>query len=71
MNRPYVSFSEIKQKVPIPDALAALGLLDRFERRGGTLVGVCPLPRHNHGPRPNAEQFKRRSQISNAIEAQE
>jgi DNA primase len=58
MNRPYVSFAEVKQKVPIPDALAALGLLDRFERRSGTLVGVCPLPRHKHGPRPNSEQFK-------------
>ena len=56
--RPYVSFAEVKEKVPIPDALAALGILDRFERRGDTLQGVCPLPSHHHGPRPNAEQFK-------------
>jgi hypothetical protein len=56
--RPYVSFAEVKEKVPIPDALAALGILNRFERRGDTLHGVCPFPTHQHGPRPNAEQFK-------------
>ena len=56
--RPYVSFAEVKQKIPIPDVLAVLGLADRFTRTKGTLTGVCPLPSHQHGPNPNPEQFK-------------
>ena len=56
--RPYVSFAEIKEKVPIPEALAKLGLADRFRRNGDSLAGICPLPSHVHGPSPNPEQFK-------------
>lgn len=56
--RPYVSFDEVKQKVPIPDALQALGILENFTRKKGVLTGVCPLPSHQHGPQPNPEQFK-------------
>ena len=56
--RPYISFAEVKEKVPIPDALAVLGILDPFDRRQDVLTGVCPLPSHKHGPSPNAEQFK-------------
>lgn len=57
-DRPYVSFAEVKQKVPIPDALRVFGIADRFQDKKGTLTGVCPLPGHQHGPSPNAEQFK-------------
>lgn len=56
--RPYVSFAEVKEKVPIPDVLNLLGLADRFTRTNDTLTGICPLPSHAHGLRPNAEQFK-------------
>jgi DNA primase len=56
--RPYVSFAEVKEKVPIPEALDALGLSGRFQRKGGVITGVCPLPAHKHGPSPNPEQFK-------------
>lgn len=31
--RPYVSFAEVKKRVPIPDALTAFGLTDRFTRK--------------------------------------
>ena len=58
MQRPYVNFTEIKERVPIPDALAVLGIAEQFERKGDTLSGICPLPAHKHGPRPNPEQFK-------------
>ena len=58
MQRPYVNFSEVKERIPIPDALAVLGLAERFDRKGDTLSGVCPLPGHKHGPHPNPEQFK-------------
>ena len=57
-NRPYVSFAEVKEKVSIPDVLDVLGLTDKFSRKGDTLTGVCPLPGHEHGPRPNPDQFK-------------
>ncbi len=56
--RPYVSFAEVKQKIPIPDVLGVLGIAERFTARKGTLTGVCPLPSHQHGPSPNPEQFK-------------
>jgi DNA primase len=56
--RPYVSFQEIKKKVPIPDVLEVLGIADQFRRKGDSLTGVCPLPSHQHGPSPNPEQFK-------------
>lgn len=56
--RPYVSFSEVKGKVSIPEVLDILGIADRFPRRNNLLTGVCPLPAHKHGPSPNAEQFK-------------
>lgn len=56
--RPFISFDECKEKVPIPDVLQVLGIADRFERRNGTLTGVCPFPGHVHGPSPNPEQFK-------------
>src|SRR5687767_7146471 len=56
--RPYVSFAEVKAKVPIPDVLDTFGIRQQFTPRGETLTGVCPLPSHKHGPRPNAEQFK-------------
>ena len=57
-DRPYVDFQEVKEKCPIPDVLDKLGLLDQFTRKGDTLTGVCPLPSHVHGPKPNPEQFK-------------
>lgn len=56
--RPYVSFEEVKAKVPIPDVLQPLGIADRFQQRNGALVGVCPFPTHIHGPSPNSEQFR-------------
>ncbi len=56
--RPYVSFDEVKQKVPIPDVLRVLGIYARFASKKGVLTGVCPLPSHQHGPNPNPEQFK-------------
>ena len=56
--RPYVSFDECKEKVPIPDVLKTPGIADRFQSRKGVLVGVCPFPDHVHGPAPNPEQFK-------------
>ena len=56
--RPFISFAECKEKVPIPEALSALGILDRFQQRGDKLSGICPLPTHAHGPRPNPQQFK-------------
>lgn len=57
-NRPYVSFEEVKQKIPIKDVLQALGIAERFTNKNGTLTGICPLPTHQHGPNPNPEQFK-------------
>ena len=56
--RPYVSFAEVKEKIPVPDVLDALDIADRFQRKNDLLTGVCPLPAHKHGPNPNAEQFK-------------
>jgi DNA primase len=56
--RPYVSFAEVKQKVTLPEVFQVLGIADRFTRKGDTLSGLCPLPTHVHGPRPNPEQFK-------------
>ncbi|REJ88598.1 MAG: toprim domain-containing protein [Planctomycetota bacterium] len=56
--RAYVSFAEVKQRISIVDALEVLGLADRFRKEGKTYVGVCPLPLHQHGPSPNASQFK-------------
>jgi DNA primase len=56
--RPYVSFDEVKARVPIPDVLQVLGIADRFEQRNGALVGACPFPSHVHGPSPNGEQFR-------------
>src|SRR5688572_20513074 len=57
-NRPFISFAEVKEKVPIPEALAALGILDSFRQRGEKVEGCCPLLSHAHGPRPNPRQFK-------------
>ena len=56
--RPYISFAEVKNKMPIPDVLDALNLADQFQRKGDTLSGTCPLPSHKHGPSPNPDQFK-------------
>ncbi len=56
--RPFVSFDEVKAKVPIPDVLQVLGVASRFEQRNGAFVGVCPFPSHVHGPSPNGEQFR-------------
>jgi DNA primase len=56
--RPYVSFAEVKRKVTLPEVFRVLGIDDRFTRKGDTLSGLCPLPSHQHGPRPNPEQFK-------------
>lgn len=41
-NRAYVSFSEVKEKVPIPDALQQLGILEKGkkEREKGTYQGT-------------------------------
>ena len=57
-DRPYVSFAEVKQKVAMPEVLDILGIADRFVQNRDTLSGICPLPRHQHGPKPNSEQFK-------------
>lgn len=57
-DRPYVSFAEVKEKVPIPDVLDVLGISDRFTKKPDHLTGACPLPQHQHGPRPNDQQFK-------------
>lgn len=54
--RPYVSFREVKERVPIPDALEKLGIADQFTERNGVYTGICPI--HPHGPRPNRQQFK-------------
>ncbi len=56
--RAYVDFAEVKQKVSMPEVLQVFGIADRFEWKGQTLCGVCPLPGHVHGPSPNPEQFK-------------
>lgn len=56
--RPYVSFTEVKQKVSLIDVLEAFGIANSFRPIGKTLTGVCPLPGHAHGPSPNPEQFK-------------
>ena len=57
-DRPFVSFAEVKEKVPIPDVLDVFGITDQFRERKEALVGVCPLPQHVHGPRPNDSQFR-------------
>jgi DNA primase len=57
-DRPYVNFQEVKDKVPIPEALEKLGLADQFKRKGDVLTGLCPLAGHVHGPKPNEQQFK-------------
>lgn len=57
-DRPYVSFTEVKEKVTIPDAMEAFGIRDQFTEKSGVLTGVCPLPQHQHGPQPNRQQFK-------------
>ena len=57
-DRPYVSFQQVKERVSMADVLDALGVADQFRREGKQLVGVCPLPEHQHGPRPNPQQFK-------------
>jgi DNA primase len=56
--RPFVSFSEVKEKISIPDVLEVLGIAQQFTRKADHLSGCCPLPQHRHGPRPNPEQFK-------------
>lgn len=56
--RAFVSFDECKTKIPIPDVLSDLGLVDRFKERNGALIGCCPFPSHIHGPSPNPEQFR-------------
>lgn len=58
MARPYINFQEVKEKVSIPDALEKLGLLDGFKEKNGVWTGVCPIPTHQHGPKPNHQQFK-------------
>ncbi|MCH7727122.1 MAG: toprim domain-containing protein [Planctomycetes bacterium] len=57
-DRPYISFVEVKEKVPIPDVLNELGIVDNFNRKGDVLTGCCPLSNHQHGPSPNDQQFK-------------
>lgn len=56
-DRPYVDFREVKARISIPDVLKVFGISDQFRPRGQALVGVCPFPNHQHGPRPNAHQF--------------
>lgn len=56
--RPYIDFKEVKEKVSIPDALEALGLLEQFTEKKSVWSGVCPNPKHEHGPQPNNQQFK-------------
>jgi hypothetical protein len=46
-DRPYVSFAEVKEKVPIPDVLETLGIADGFKRKGDaghdhSFVGKTP-----------------------------
>ena len=55
-DRPYVSFAEVKERLPLPDVLKVFGLVDQFTRKGDRLTGVCPLPAHQHGPRPPARE---------------
>ena len=55
--RVYVDFQTVKRKISIPEVLEVLGIAERFARKGDKLVGVCPLPSHIHGPRPNDQQF--------------
>lgn len=57
-HRPYVSFAEVKEKISIPDVLDVLGISPQFTRKADHLAGTCPLPQHQHGPRPNSAQFK-------------
>ncbi len=57
-DRPFVDFQQVKEKVSIPDVLAALEITDQFKERRGVLSGVCPLKSHEHGPKPNDQQFK-------------
>ncbi len=56
-DRPYISFAECKQKISIAEVLEKLGLTD-FQITANQISGVCPLPSHEHGPRPNPQQFK-------------
>ena len=56
--RPYITFSEVKVKISIPEVLHKLNLLDQFTEKRGVYTGVCPLPQHKHGPQPNDQQFK-------------
>lgn len=58
MPRPYVSFAEIKAKIPLPDVFEHFNLTGHFHQQGDTYTGVCPLPSHHHGPQPNDQQFK-------------
>ncbi|MCH7726015.1 MAG: toprim domain-containing protein [Planctomycetes bacterium] len=57
-DRPYVSFAQVKERVSLPEVLEVFGIADQFRRKGDKLTGVCPLPAHHHGPRPNDQQFK-------------
>lgn len=57
-NRSFISFAEVKEKVSIPDTLQVFGIVDRFTKKDVYWSGVCPLPQHHHGPRPNSSQFK-------------
>ena len=56
--RPYVRFSEVKERISIEDCLEVLGIREQFRQQGKGLSGVCPLPQHQHGPQPNPDQFK-------------
>jgi DNA primase len=39
----WVDFEKIKAEVPLPDVLAAIGILDQLERAGDELRDKCPL----------------------------
>lgn len=56
--RPYVSFQEVKRRISLLEVLEVFGIAGQFRKNGATISGVCPLPRHKHGPSPNSEQFK-------------
>jgi len=48
LKRPYVDFSQVKDRVSIPEALDKFGVLDQFKEGQGRWRGVCPLPQHKH-----------------------
>lgn len=55
--RPYVSFTEVREKVPLPAVLDALNVTGVTKRGTDKWRGICPLPSHPTGPNRNDTQF--------------